>query len=49
MATWNVRTTLQAGKVQEISNEITSYRIDITVYRKKKRKTSSEKDGWMKR
>ena len=29
MATWNVRTMLQTWKMQEISNEMTAYMIDI--------------------
>jgi len=29
MATWNVRTMLQAGKMQKIRNEMTAYKIDI--------------------
>jgi hypothetical protein len=29
MATWNVRTMLQAGRMQEIRNEMIAYRIDI--------------------
>jgi len=31
MATWNVRTMLQARKMQEIRNEMIAYIIDITV------------------
>jgi exonuclease III len=29
MRTWNVRTILQAGTMQEIRNEMTAYSIDI--------------------